>query len=780
LFYINYTSYPTTDDQHALVACAEGLQQMNILYDSNVNYYLLHDGTYLFQEKKNINHDDYLYIITGYPRKLIENDLIKNIEVILVVPWYNISDEVRYKEIHTCLKKNLNNNFIKKIVFFYEVEDKTKINYQSYQHDKITIVPKLTDKKRDVSFNEMVDYCNNNFMNEICMISNNDIYFDSSLLELQTIDFMNYKYFISLTRKNCDKYLNRKNEIWKPHDMSQDTWIFQAPLKLLKNNVNLGWVQCDNIISESYHELGYNVINPHYSINSWHLHRFNETKTLLNNFSYNGKFKMRPVPLESLNDIFKRTEKQYPNISSFIPRHVIFKKNRKYKTILLDHSDDLMISLTNAKYYDYYFVTSYHKNTIKKIGNNIYPMVFNSTNKIIKATNNSNIFSNRKTFLLYSHPKRDSITEFMLNNVYSKFSNLIKQFNDTHHNPSFYESLKNSKIVDCTTGILRENVVRQIDSCKLWEAFFSGCCVVLIDLDYFGIKFPVQPTNMKHYVGITLNEKIDYEIFKDIVNGKINIENIANEGQKWAIENYSPSSFAKYILNTTQFFEPLNNNIVQASGHKKYFCIGLHKTGTSTLHKIALNNKLKSTHSTNWQYNEKKIKKYDFFCDGGSHYNNIYEIDYEYLHSKYPNSIFIINIREPRSWIISKLKHAGWDEKTVVVPDNKSKNQYNWKKKTKRNISLFICHYFDRYIKILEYFLNKQDKGYVVDIVSGKVENLKLLSNNNENSNQNVHEKKGNNKNLSNEIIEFIDNEIYIVNKNKYEKLELLLQQYNF
>lgn len=80
----------------------------------------------------------------------------------------------------------------------------------------------------------------------------------------------------------------------------------------------------------------------------------------------------------------------------------------------------------------------------------------------------------------------------------------------------------------------------------------------------------------------------------------------------------------------------------------------------------------------------------------------------------------------------------------------------------------------------MEYFLNKQDKGYVVDIVSGKVENLKLLLNNNENSNQNVYKNKGNNKNLSNEIIEFIDNEIYIVNKSKYKNLELLLQQYNF
>ena len=212
---------------------------------------------------------------------------------------------------------------------------------------------------------------------------------------------------------------------------------------------------------------------------------------------------------------------------------------------------------------------------------------------------------------------------------------------------------------------------------------------------------------------------------------------------------------------------------------RKYFCIGLHKTGTTTLNQIALNNGLKSTHSINWQNNEEKIKLYDFFCDGGSHYNNINEIDYEYLYSKYPNSIFIINIREPKSWIISKLKHAGWHENTIISPDDKLINHNTWKEKKLINISLFICHYFDRYIKILEYFLNKQDRGYIVDIVSGKIENLKLLFKN-QNYNQNIHKNKGNKNNLSNEIIEFIDNEINIVNKNKYEKLVLLLEQYNF
>jgi hypothetical protein len=211
--------------------------------------------------------------------------------------------------------------------------------------------------------------------------------------------------------------------------------------------------------------------------------------------------------------------------------------------------------------------------------------------------------------------------------------------------------------------------------------------------------------------------------------------------------------------------------------NNKYFCIGLHKTGTCTLHQIALDNKLKSIHSTDWHNNENKIKLYDFFCDGGSHYNNINEIDYEYLYSKYTNSIFIVNIRDPKSWIISKLKHAGWNKNTIIIPDSKLIIHDKWKEKTLINISLFICHYFDRYIKILEFFLNKKNKVCIVNVVSKEIENLKLLFNN---VNKNVHKNKGNNKNLSNEIIKFIDNEINIVNKDKYEKLVLLLEQYNF
>jgi len=210
----------------------------------------------------------------------------------------------------------------------------------------------------------------------------------------------------------------------------------------------------------------------------------------------------------------------------------------------------------------------------------------------------------------------------------------------------------------------------------------------------------------------------------------------------------------------------------------KYFCIGLHKTGTSSLHEYAKNNKLKSTHSTDWQNNTKEIYNFDFFCDGGSHYDNQNEIDYHNLHKTYLNSVFIINIREIKSWIISKLKHAGWRINTEIIPNRNFYKHNQWREKSMNNIKLFITHYYNRYIKILEYFLNKQDKAYIINISNNRIKNLKIIFNC-DNLNM-YHANKGNKNNLSKKVLDFIDNEIYVVNKDKQEKLLSLINQYKY
>ena len=76
------------------------------------------------------------------------------------------------------------------------------------------------------------------FINETCIISNNDIYFDETLTNIYRLDFYKSKYFIALTRKNYGKYVDSNNKVWKPHPSSQDSWIFKTPIKIMENDVN--------------------------------------------------------------------------------------------------------------------------------------------------------------------------------------------------------------------------------------------------------------------------------------------------------------------------------------------------------------------------------------------------------------------------------------------------------------------------------------------------------------------------------------------------------------
>jgi len=84
----------------------------------------------------------------------------------------------------------------------------------------------------------------------------------------------------------------------------------------------------------------------------------------------------------------------------------------------------------------------------------------------------------------------------------------------------------------------------------------------------------------------------------------------------------------------------------------KYFVIGFNKCGTSTFHNIFIENGIKSTHSTKWHL---VLDEYDAFSDNGN------LNDYKTLLNKFPNENFILNIRNLRSWLISRFCH-GWTE----------------------------------------------------------------------------------------------------------------------
>jgi hypothetical protein len=208
----------------------------------------------------------------------------------------------------------------------------------------------------------------------------------------------------------------------------------------------------------------------------------------------------------------------------------------------------------------------------------------------------------------------------------------------------------------------------------------------------------------------------------------------------------------------------------------KYFCIGLHKTGTCSLHYFAINSGLKSTHSCGWDTNPKTLHNFDFFCDGGSHYNNQNEFKYQQLAQTYPTAKFIINIRNPTKWIVSKLKHGGWRNRTSIQPNLPRYSHKQWRHKSLANIEQFITHYYDYYIKILTFFLDQKDRVLVINISQGVgIDKLKELL---KNDAELPHVCKAKTvEPLSNRVLKFID-DVIAKNKHKQQQLDELVLQY--
>lgn len=94
----------------------------------------------------------------------------------------------------------------------------------------------------------------------------------------------------------------------------------------------------------------------------------------------------------------------------------------------------------------------------------------------------------------------------------------------------------------------------------------------------------------------------------------------------------------------------------------KVFCVGHHKTGTTTLAKFAKSIGFNAVHHIRWSIKgnalgERQLKQYNFFSDGGGHFYGEGNHNLEHLRKSCAKPIFILNTRPLLSWLTSKLIH---------------------------------------------------------------------------------------------------------------------------
>jgi hypothetical protein len=167
--------------------------------------------------------------------------------------------------------------------------------------------------------------------------------------------------------------------------------------------------------------------------------------------------------------------------------------------------------------------------------------------------------------------------------------------------------------------------------------------------------------------------------------------------------------------------KPREETIPEEKKYNKIFQIGFNKCGTTSIHKFFNSNGLKSIH---WDgsFMAKKIdqnhknglplltgyEEYDCYTDMESSDDDIfiYLTHYEELDKQYPNSKFILNVRNIDKWIISRLNHPGYLD--------------SYKSITGFEIDVMVKHWKESWIKhvneVKEYFLERDEDFVCFDI----------------------------------------------------------------
>jgi hypothetical protein len=195
--------------------------------------------------------------------------------MILLTEYFVSDNPDRQREYETCLKKNIENEYISEIVLLNS--DKSEITIES---DKI----KMVHIDERPTYAQIFEMCNDNYNGEICIISNADIIFDDTLSNI-TEENIKGK-FLALSRWDI-----RPDGMAELYDWSysQDCWVYLSPNKFEDCNYKMGTLGCDNRIAYDANSSGLKTHNPAKLIRTYHLHNSNH-RTYNQNQILMGKY----------------------------------------------------------------------------------------------------------------------------------------------------------------------------------------------------------------------------------------------------------------------------------------------------------------------------------------------------------------------------------------------------------------------------------------------------------------------------------------------------------
>jgi len=195
--------------------------------------------------------------------------------------YYVPKQKERQAEILETLKKNVANNLIDKIILFTETdEDVANLQKQGLNLEKVQLI----NHKKRLSYSDFFKYVSTDEVpeNTIVALANSDIYFDSTLLNLWSLNFT--EKCLALLRWEHSEEGTDHAKILGPRPDSQDTWIFHA--HSIKSRAKTTWSEknyetfnyylgtpgCDNSFTTDVIREKFGVFNPAASIKTYHIH----------------------------------------------------------------------------------------------------------------------------------------------------------------------------------------------------------------------------------------------------------------------------------------------------------------------------------------------------------------------------------------------------------------------------------------------------------------------------------------------------------------------------
>lgn len=186
---------------------------------------------------------------------------------------------------------------------FYETEEAKELMHKP--HPKVT--PHVINQR--VTFLYAVEFANRHLRKKIAMFANGDVYFDDTLELARHVNFAlgMWKHRIFSISRNEDHGLGHftSPKISRYYG-SHDTFVWLSPLRMRKQVLQqldypLGKAGSENrfmyILTRLAKQI---VVNPAYSISTWHIHNSNErTYNVKDRVDYqHGRgFKVAPVTL---------------------------------------------------------------------------------------------------------------------------------------------------------------------------------------------------------------------------------------------------------------------------------------------------------------------------------------------------------------------------------------------------------------------------------------------------------------------------------------------------